>query len=162
MIERIPGKHTGFVFQAFHLIDYLNVIDNIEVGLIYSASLSLHHVRERAEELVSRMNLEHCHYSYPCTLSSGKRQRVAIARALIRRPSFILTDEPSCNLDENTLAAVLDIFPSSIIKKQQFLWSPTILERHKTQIALSSSETGNLPGKDPESSTGGNFYWYPN
>lgn len=109
-IDAIRGTKIGFVFQAFNLIDYLTVTENIAVGLTYGADHDAKEVASRTEELVERMHLAHCRHARPRTLSGGERQRVAIARAVIHRPALLLADEPTGNLDETTSATVMDLF----------------------------------------------------
>ena len=102
------NKNLGFVFQSFHLINSLNVIDNVELPLLYRHVPS-HERRKRAEEVLSRVGLAHRMKHYPGQLSGGQCQRVAIARAIIGNPKILLADEPTGNLDSNMGAEVMDI-----------------------------------------------------
>ena len=88
----------GFVFQSFNLIDELNVRENIELPLLYMG-VPAKERRERAEEVMERMNISHREKHFPNQLSGGQQQRVAIARAVIAGPKLILADEPTGNLD---------------------------------------------------------------
>ena len=88
----------GFVFQSFNLIDELNVRENIELPLLYMG-VPAKERRQRAEEVMERMNISHREKHFPGQLSGGQQQRVAIARAVIAGPKLILADEPTGNLD---------------------------------------------------------------
>ena len=88
----------GFVFQSFNLIDELNVRENIELPLLYMG-VPAKERRQRAEEVMERMNISHREKHFPSQLSGGQQQRVAIARAVIAGPKLILADEPTGNLD---------------------------------------------------------------
>ena len=88
----------GFVFQSFNLIDELNVRENIELPLLYMG-VPAKERRQRAEEVMERMNISHREKHFPNQLSGGQQQRVAIARAVIAGPKLILADEPTGNLD---------------------------------------------------------------
>jgi putative ABC transport system ATP-binding protein len=91
-------EHIGFVFQSFNLIDELNVLENVELPLQYLGVRSAAR-RQRANELLERMNMMHRRFHYPTHLSGGQQQRVAVARAAVTRPQILLADEPTGNLD---------------------------------------------------------------
>lgn len=102
---RFREKQIGFVFQMFHLLPYLTVLDNVLVAASEGDRQSAH---GRAEELLNQFGLERRLWHRPAQLSAGERQRVALARALLNRPQLLLADEPTGNLDEYSAAAVLD------------------------------------------------------
>lgn len=105
----LRGQRLGFVFQNFNLIQQLTVIENIEVPLFYQ-SVPPKQRRERAMELIERVELAHRADHRPMELSGGEQQRVAIARALVNDPIVILADEPTGNLDSTTGEVILSIF----------------------------------------------------
>jgi ABC-type lipoprotein export system ATPase subunit len=102
---RFRAAQIGFVFQQFHLIPYLSVLDNV---LAPSLALELPRARERAGELVARFGLQDRAHHVPAELSTGERQRVALARALLNNPKLLLADEPTGNLDRENAGVVLD------------------------------------------------------
>jgi len=105
----IRSRYIGFVFQNFNLIAQLTVLENLEVPLFYMGCP--HHVRrQKALELVEKVDLGDRAHHRPNELSGGQQQRAAIARALINDPLFILADEPTGNLDTATGDKILSIF----------------------------------------------------
>ena len=102
------NKTLGFVFQSFHLINSLNVLDNVELPLLYR-KVSAKERREAAIAVLEKVGLSHRMRHFPTQLSGGQCQRVAIARAIIGNPEIILADEPTGNLDSKMGAEVMEI-----------------------------------------------------
>lgn len=98
----------GFIFQSFHLIQSLNVIDNVEMPLLY-AGMSARERRKRAEEVLRQVGMSHRMRHMPSQLSGGQCQRVAIARAMACNPEIILADEPTGNLDSKMSAEIMQL-----------------------------------------------------
>ncbi|MCQ2204273.1 MAG: ABC transporter ATP-binding protein [Bacteroidales bacterium] len=98
----------GFVFQAFNLIEDLNVEENIELPLLYMG-LPKAERKKRIKDAMERMNIVHRAKHFPAQLSGGQQQRVAIARAVVSRPSLILADEPTGNLDSKNGHEVMEL-----------------------------------------------------
>jgi ABC-type lipoprotein export system ATPase subunit len=101
---RFRAAKIGFVFQQFHLVPYLTVLDNVLAPTIAARAPG---AAERARELIARFGLEHRMHHVPSELSTGERQRTALARALLNRPKLLLADEPTGNLDRENGEAVL-------------------------------------------------------
>jgi putative ABC transport system ATP-binding protein len=97
-LARLRNQEIGFVFQTFHLVPDLTVLDNVEIPLLYRR-LSHRERRTRATEALDRVGLSSRIDHFPSQLSGGQQQRVAIARAIVGRPHLILADEPTGNLD---------------------------------------------------------------
>jgi putative ABC transport system ATP-binding protein len=104
----VRARRIGFVFQAFHLVGYRTVIDNVELGLLYHG-LGRKERRRRALEVIEHVGLGSRQHGLCSQLSGGEKQRVAIARTLIREPSLVLCDEPTGNLDTATSDQVLEL-----------------------------------------------------
>jgi putative ABC transport system ATP-binding protein len=106
--SRIRNREIGFVFQAFNLIGDLTVYENVELPLTYR-NMGLSERRRRVHEVLDRVGMEHRAKHYPAQLSGGQQQRIAVARALGGRPSILLADEPTGNLDSKNSEAVMDL-----------------------------------------------------
>ena len=102
------NKTLGFVFQSFHLINSLNVLDNVELPLLYRKS-SAKSRREMAKEVLEKVGLSHRLKHFPTQLSGGQCQRVAIARAIIGNPKILLADEPTGNLDSKMGSEIIEL-----------------------------------------------------
>ena len=102
------NKTLGFVFQSFHLINSLNVMDNVELPLLYRR-ISSGERKCLAKEVLEKVGLSHRMNHFPTQLSGGQCQRVAIARAIIGHPEIILADEPTGNLDSKMGAEVMEL-----------------------------------------------------
>ena len=101
---RLRAKTIGFVFQQFHLLPYLSVLDNVLAAVL---AQPLNGARDRAMELIEHVGLSHRLEHVPSELSTGERQRVALARAMLNRPRMLLADEPTGNLDPASGTVVL-------------------------------------------------------
>jgi putative ABC transport system ATP-binding protein len=106
---RIRNAEIGFIFQAFNLIGDLTVAENVELPLTYRDGSSADERRERVEEALQRVGMAHRMRHYPAQLSGGQQQRVAVARALVGKPSILLADEPTGNLDSRNGEAVMQL-----------------------------------------------------
>ena len=107
-LARLRNEKIGFVFQSFHLINDLSVLDNVELPLLYR-KVSARERRRLAEEALQSVGLSNRMQHFPTQLSGGQKQRVAIARAIVGRPNILLADEPTGNLDSVMGNEVMDI-----------------------------------------------------
>jgi len=123
-------KHIGFVYQAFNLVPTLNVADNIRLVMELN-KIPQGESNDRIAELLGSVGLADRAASYPDILSGGEQQRVAIARALCHRPSVLLADEPTGNLDEVTAGSVMDLLTGLI----RDTGGTMIVATHSTTVA---------------------------
>jgi putative ABC transport system ATP-binding protein len=108
-LSRVRNREVGFVFQSFHLLPRMSVLDNVMQPLVYRG-LPRAERRRRAVESLERVGLGQRLEHRPNQLSGGQRQRVAVARALVGEPSLLLADEPTGNLDSRTSAEIMALF----------------------------------------------------
>ena len=128
-LAQIRNKEIGFVFQTFNLLPRLSALDNVALPLIY-AGVSEAQRRERALEVLNQVGLGDRVSHKPNELSGGQRQRVAVARALVNRPSLILADEPTGNLDSKTSIEIMELFATI-----HALGNTIVLVTHEEDIA---------------------------
>ena len=126
----IRNKMLGFIFQQYNLIPKLNVLENVELPLLY-AGVPERERRERAKQALARVGLEDKHKNLPSQLSGGQQQRVSIARALAGDPSVILADEPTGALDSRTGREVL-----AFLKQLNREGNTVVLITHDNSIAV--------------------------
>jgi len=105
---RIRNREIGFIFQAFNLIGDLTVFENVELPLTYRG-VPASERKQRVQESLERVGMSHRQKHYPSQLSGGQQQRVAVARAVVGKPSILLADEPTGNLDSRNSEAVMEL-----------------------------------------------------
>lgn len=125
----IRNRKIGFVFQFFNLLPKLNVLQNVELPMVYSG-VSGKERRERSMDVLKLVGLDNRAKHRPSQLSGGQQQRVAIARALVNRPKIVFADEPTGNLDSHTGEAILELF-----RKLSTEGHTIILVTHDPEIA---------------------------
>lgn len=128
-LAEIRNREIGFVFQTFNLLPRYSALENVALPLIY-AGLSKRERLERAEDVLEMVGLKDRMVHKPNELSGGQRQRVAVARALVNRPSIILADEPTGNLDTSTSMEIMALFAEI-----QEAGNTVILVTHEEDIA---------------------------
>ncbi|HVT79901.1 MAG TPA: ABC transporter ATP-binding protein [Phycisphaerae bacterium] len=143
--HRLRNRHFGFVFQFYHLLPELNVLENILLPAMVAAPFFKAFARtkpreERAMQLIESFGLAHRIHHRPAQLSGGERQRAAIARALINQPSVLLADEPTGNLDAKTGRTILDV----LVKLHQEQNQTMLLVTHDPNVAALADRTVHL------------------
>ena len=129
-LAALRNREIGFVFQNFNLLPRTSALENVETPLIY-AGVGKTERRQRAGEALERMGLAERLYHLPNQLSGGQAQRVAIARALVTKPSLLLTDEPTGNVDTATSADIMNLLDE--LNRQDGL--TIVLITHEQEVA---------------------------
>jgi putative ABC transport system ATP-binding protein len=114
-LARLRGEEIGFVFQSFNLLPRLSVLENVELPLSYRR-VGRRERHRRARDALERVGLAHRARHRPNEISGGERQRVAVARALVNRPTLVLADEPTGNLDTRTGREILSLLESAHVE----------------------------------------------
>jgi len=128
-LAQIRNEQIGFVFQSYELLPRLNALKNVELPLLYSR-VGFRARRRMAQEALERVGLAERMHHRPNQLSGGEKQRVAVARALVARPSLLLADEPTGNLDTQTSQSIMALFETLYQQGQTI-----ILVTHEADIA---------------------------
>lgn len=134
---KIRNKQLGFVFQNFNLLNRTSAIENVELPLMYARGISSRERRSRAKEMLTIVGLGDRLYHHSSQLSGGQQQRVAIARALVNRPSILMGDEPTGNLDSKTSREVIALFRQ--LNEEQGI--TVILVTHDANVARNAKRT---------------------
>lgn len=133
-LTRIRREHVGFVFQFFHLFPTLSVLENIEIPLQLAGE---RRPRPRAQEMLDLVEMSQLGGRFPHQLSGGQMQRVAIARAMVAKPSLLLADEPTGNLDSESADTVLRLF--RLVNSE--LQTTIIMATHSLEAAAETDRT---------------------
>ena len=129
-LAKFRNKKIGFIFQSYHLINDLKVLDNVELPLLYRSSTSGER-KQLASEALEKVGLSNRLKHFPTQLSGGQKQRVAIARAIVGKPEIILADEPTGNLDSAMGNEIMDI----LIRLNRDEGTTIVMVTHDEQMA---------------------------
>jgi putative ABC transport system ATP-binding protein len=143
----VRAHRIGFVFQSFHLLPYRTSIENVMLAQVY-ADEPRRHRHAAAMAALAQVGLEHRAHALPTALSGGERQRVAIARALVNRPSMLMCDEPTGNLDTATTVELTDLLESLHSAGATLVvitHNPVVASRAQRQIAIRDGELTEVP-----------------
>jgi putative ABC transport system ATP-binding protein len=136
---RLRNQKIGFIFQSFHLISDLKVVDNVEIPLLYRR-MSNRERRRQAVELLERVGLGSRIHHYPSQLSGGQQQRVAVARAIVGGPKILLADEPTGNLDSHMGDEIMSLLED--LHRQQ--GTTIVMVTHDPRLAKRTQRTIHL------------------
>ncbi|HZF55103.1 MAG TPA: ABC transporter ATP-binding protein [Polyangiaceae bacterium] len=136
-LARLRNRSIGFIFQAFHLLGHLRVIDNVLAPALFDRDAAPADREARALAVLDRLGLKDRAFDRPAELSGGQRQRVAIARALLQKPELLLCDEPTGNLDRETGAQTIELFRE--LHQQDGI--TLIAVTHEERLARSATRT---------------------
>ncbi|WP_394555150.1 ABC transporter ATP-binding protein [Agromyces sp. MMS24-JH15] len=143
---RVRAQRIGFVFQAFHLMARRTVLENVLMPMLYSG-IPRAEREERARRTLDRVGLGHRVGFLPGTLSGGERQRVAVARAVVSRPSILLADEPTGNLDQATSREVMELFDDLRVDGLTLIvitHDPSVADRAQRRVRISDGRIEEL------------------
>ena len=144
----VRAHRIGFVFQSFHLLPYRTSIENVMLAQVY-ADEPRRRRHAAAMAALAQVGLDHRAHALPTALSGGERQRVAIARALVNRPSLLMCDEPTGNLDTATTDELSDLLESLHRAGATLVvitHNPAVASRAQRQIAIRDGELTEIPG----------------
>lgn len=145
----IRNAHIGFVFQSFHLLDHLSVLENVQVPMWLSRNPAPNE-DERAKASLQSVGLDGRQGARVSALSGGERQRVAIARAMVNQPKLVLADEPTGNLDADTGTAIYELFDSLRADAQCAVvvvtHDPRVSDRADRVLTLRDGRLTSMPG----------------
>jgi putative ABC transport system ATP-binding protein len=141
-LARWRRSNVGFVFQAFHLLPYLTVEENVALPLLIAGTRADER-RERAQAALASVGLAGCARRRPASLSGGEAQRVAVARAVVHRPPLVLADEPTGNLDESSAAQTMQALRDAVKREN----AAGLLVTHSLVAAASADRVLRLAGR---------------
>jgi putative ABC transport system ATP-binding protein len=141
-LSALRARSVGFVFQAFHLVSYLRLWQNVALALVIN-QIGAKQARTQARDMLARVGLADREDAFPHELSGGEQQRVALARALVHRPKLILADEPTGNLDPHTAAQALRLLDEQVRAHDTAL----LMVTHSEQAAALADRRIRLDGE---------------